>query len=190
MIVLVVVALVAAGAMPSLRSISGANARQAAGELAGTMRYLFDTAAMRHQTCRLALNLEERSWWPECTQEKAFAGDESDPDREEEDDLAARFPDERQNDVRKLLAKAKFGSFTDQLAKKRELPGETEFSDVWTQHQHDPISKGMAYVYFYPQGQTELAHVPIVDGDNVYTVVLQPFTGRARIVPGKPEVPR
>jgi general secretion pathway protein H len=48
----------------------------------------------------------------------------------------------------------------------------------------------MAYVYFYPQGQSETASVTVADAGHVYSVVLQPLTGRARVVPGKPEVPR
>ncbi len=48
----------------------------------------------------------------------------------------------------------------------------------------------MAYVYFYPSGQAEAARIPVVDRDNVYSVVTQAFTGRARVVTGKPEIPR
>ncbi len=47
----------------------------------------------------------------------------------------------------------------------------------------------MAYVYFFPNGQAEAARLPIVDGSNVYSVVTQPFTGHAKVVTGKPEVP-
>jgi len=188
MIVLIVVAFVVAAVAPALKSVTGANTRKAAGELAGTMRYLFDTAAMRHQTCRLAIDIEERSWWAECTKGKAIAGEESSaPD---DDDLSSRFPDEHQSEARRLLAKAKFGAFNDRLAKKRQLPGTVGFTDVWVQHQHEPVSKGMAYVYFFPQGQAESAQIPMEDSGNIYTVTLQPFTGRTRIVSGKPEVPR
>jgi hypothetical protein len=30
----------------------------------------------------------------------------------------------------------------------------------------------------------------VVDGDHVYSVVLEPWTGRARIIPGMAEIPR
>jgi hypothetical protein len=48
----------------------------------------------------------------------------------------------------------------------------------------------MAYVYFFPQGRAEQARVPVRDGDLAYSVILQPFTGQARVVSGVPEVPR
>jgi general secretion pathway protein H len=193
LIVIAIVAMLSAAAVPALSAVTGANARAAAGELSGAARYLFDTAALRHETCRLALDLDDRVWWPECTKDRVFAAREpSSASHREEDDAALedRFPDERDAERRKLLARAKFGQFTDRLARKRALPGSVAFSEVWTEHQREPFSKGMAYVYFYPHGQSEAARIPVSDGDNVYSVVTQPFTGRARVVIGKPEVPR
>ncbi len=43
-------------------------------------------------------------------------------------------------------------------------------------------------MYFFPGGRALRAYVPIVDGSNVLTVVVEPFTGRARVVPGAVEV--
>jgi general secretion pathway protein H len=196
LIVIAIVAVLSAAAMPAVNAVTGANVRAAAGELAGAARYLFETAALRHETCRLALDLDAQSWWAECTQDRAYAVRERDlaskPEERAEDDAALedRFPDERDAEKRRLLAKAKFGKFDARLAPKRTLPGSATFADVWTAHQREPFSKGMVYVYFYPHGQAEAARVPIVDGSNVLSVVTQPFTGRAKVVAGKPEVPR
>jgi general secretion pathway protein H len=173
--------------------VTGAHARSAAGELAGAARHLFDTAALRHQTCRLALDLDGGDWWAECTKDRAYvARDQASGSSREEDDAALeeRFPDERDAEKRRLLARARFAQFRDRLSKKRSLPGSAAFSEVWSEHQREPFSKGMAYVYFFPSGQAEAARIPIVDGDNVYSVVTQPYTGRARVVAGKPKVPR
>jgi len=192
-IVVAVVALLAAATLPAVRGVTGANARAAAGELAGAMRYLYDTAALRRQTCRLALDIDGGSWWAECTQEHFTLSREKATEarpQEEDDDLADRFPDERDAERRRLLARAKFGKFEDRLAKKRSLPGAVRFDQIWTEHQREPFGRGMAYVYFFPQGRGELAQVPIRDGDTAYTVMLQPYTGRARVVTGIPEVPR
>jgi general secretion pathway protein H len=192
MIVIAVVAVMAAAAVPAVSSISGANARAAAGELAGGLRWLFDTAALRHQTCRMALDLDRGWWWPECT-----SGEGRGPVlsregtvAEEDEALADRFPDERNAEARRLLAGARFGEFRDRVAKRQSLPGSAAFTEVWTQHQREPLSRGMAYVYFFPQGQAEAARIPVADGSHVYSVILQPLTGRARVVAGKAEVPR
>jgi len=189
MIVIAIVAIIAAASLPAFDSVTGANARAAAGELAASSRYLFDTATLRHQACRIAMDLETRSWWAECAQDRPPPGSDG-AAADEEPGLADRFPDERDADRRRLLARAKFGQFSDRLARKRSLPGSVRFSEVWTEHQREPFDKGMAYVYFFPQGRTEEARVPVRDGDTVYSAVLQPFTGRARVVTGMPEVPR
>jgi general secretion pathway protein H len=193
MIVVAVVAVAAAALVPALNSLTGANARAAAGEISGAMRWLFDTAALRYTTCRLALDLDKATWWPECSAPRdrsATAGAPAPYSPEEDEALAERFPDERDPEARRLLAKTRFGEFADREVKRRELPGNAGIVEVWTQHLSEPISKGMAYVYFYPQGQSEAALVTIADAGNVYSVVLQPLTGRARVVAGKPEVPR
>jgi general secretion pathway protein H len=192
LIVIAILAVLAAGAVPALNSVTGANARAAAGELAGGARYLFETAALRHETCRLALDIDRAAWWAECTRDRVFAprGDARDRREDEDAALEERFPDERDAEKRKLLARARFGKFTDRLARKRSLPGGARFAEVWSEHRPEPVSKGMAYVYFYPSGQAEAARIPIEDGSNVYSVLTQPYTGRARVVTGKPEVQR
>jgi len=184
LVVLAVIAIMAAIAVPAVDSITGANARKAAGEVAGSMRALFDTAGLRHATCRLALDLEGRAFWAECAPGAAgIAG----TDRPEQP-LEERFPGEKDEQIRQLLARSQFGQFTDRLLRKRELPGRTAFGPVHVEGRRDAFEAGTAYVYFFPGGQAQRAYVPVVDGKNVYTVVVEPFTGRSRIVPGKVEV--
>jgi general secretion pathway protein H len=188
LIVIAIVAILSAAAVPALSSVTGADVRAAASELAAGCRYLFDTASLRHQQCRLALDLDGRSWWAECAQEARPDAEAAAAD--EEPGLSERFPDERSAEKRKLLARTKFGQFSDRLASKRKLPGNAAFVEVWSEHVREPVTKGMAYVYFQASGQAEAARIPIADGDHVYSVVTQPFTGRARVVTGKPEIPR
>ncbi|HTT69738.1 MAG TPA: type II secretion system protein [Anaeromyxobacteraceae bacterium] len=192
MIVIAVVGILSAAVVPAVDAVTGANARAAAGELAGAARYLFDTAALRHQTCRLALDLDHATWWAECTKDRYFAPRGERAFRHQEDDasLEERFPDERDAEKRRLLAGPTFTQFDDRLARKRSLPGRAHFAEVWSEHEKEPVSRGLAYVYFFPQGQAEAARIPIVDGDNAYSVLTAPFTGHARVVTGKPEVKR
>ncbi len=196
LIVVAVMAVMAAAAAPAVNSLTGANARSAAGELAAAYRYLFDTAALRHQTCRMVLDLDAREWWAECTQ-AAQGSRRGQPvvskDGVAEDDereLAKGFSDEPDAEKRKFLARARFAEYKDRQVQKRKLRGSVVFDKVWTPRQREPQAKGRAYVYFYPQGQADLAQIPVSDGGNAYTVVTQPLTGRARVVTGIPEIPR
>lgn len=186
-----IIAAASAMVMPAVSSVSGADAKKAAGELAGSMRVLFDTAALRHQTCRLAIDLpvekEKRpTFWAECAPGRA--GVSADASREDDDDLARRFPDEADPEVRKLLSASAFGKLKDRMIPQRELPGRTTFGPVHLEGRRDALETGTAYVYFFPGGQAQRAWIPIVDGNNVFTVVTEPFTGRVRVVAGKVEV--
>ena len=196
LITVAVIGVMALAAAPAVNSFTGANARSAASEIAGASRYLFDTAALRHQTCRMVLDMDHQEWWAECTQ--AGPGNRRGQpvmgkDGVAEDDDAERargFSDEPDAEKRRFLSRARFAEFKDRQVQKRKLKGSTAFEKVWTPRNRDPQTKGKAYVYFYPQGQADRAQIPVSDGGNVYTVVTQPLTGRARVVPGIPEVPR
>jgi general secretion pathway protein H len=189
MIAVAVVALLAAAVVPAVASFSGADARQSAGELAGSLRYLFDTAALRHATCRMSLDLAERTYSAECA--PGVTGVARDPERSTQaaDDelLAERFPDERDAERRRLLAKTRFGAYADRLLKPTVLHGQTTFRSVRVEGRSRPITEGTAYVHFFPGGQAERAFVELAGGDYLYTVVVEPFTGRTRVVVGKVE---
>jgi general secretion pathway protein H len=184
LVVIGVLGLLAAAAVPAIESVTGANARKAAGELAGTMRYLFDTAALRPATCRLAIDMGERTFWPECA--RGRAGVAKDPEREA--DRRDAFPRERDEEVEKLLAGAEYGAFEDRLARKRELPGAAAFGKIHVEGRRRGVEEGIVHVHFFAGGRAQRAFVPVRDGSHVYTVVLEPFTGRARVVNGEVEV--
>jgi general secretion pathway protein H len=183
LVVVSVIALLAGLAAPAVGSLTGATARKAAGELAGGMRFMFDTAALRHATCRIALDLDARAWWAECA--PSAAGIARDP--EDDEDLERRFSDEKSAELRRLLAKTEFGAFQDRLAEKRELPGSATFGAVAVEGRR-ATKEGTVYVHFFPAGRAQRAYIPVADGDNRYTVVVEPFTGRSRVVVGEVEV--
>ena len=189
LVVLAIVGIVVVAAGPALAGVTGANAKKAAGQLAGSMRALFDVAALRHSTCRIVVDHGKRTFWAECAPGAASVrpGAAEDED-EDEDELAIRFSDEDDPEIRRVLARSSFGKFQDRLIPETELPGSAKFGPVHLEGRRDPVETGVAYVYFFPGGQAQRAWVPVVDGKHVFTVVTEPFTGRARVVPGRVEV--
>ena len=121
--------------------------------------------------------------WPPTTT-VAMAAREEEPSPAE---LERRFPGEKAAELRSLLARTAFGKFSDRLVEKRKLPGNATFGAVHVEGRRD-ATEGVVYVHFFPGGQAQRAYVPVVDGNNVFTVVVEPFTGRARAVVGKVEV--
>lgn len=65
------------------------------------------------------------------------------------------------------------------------LPEGVNIVSVRTEHDFEPITEGEAYLYFFPQGRTQMAHIQVEDkdGKNQYTIIIQPLTGRVTIVP-------
>ena len=190
-----VIGVMAFAAAPAVNSFTGANARAAAGEIAGASRYLFDTAALRHETCRMVVDIDHQEWWAECTS-AAPGGRRGQPvvgkdgTAEDDEQLARAFSDEPDAEKRRFLSRARFAEFKDRQVQKRKLKGSAVFEKVWTPRQRDVQTRGKAYVYYYPQGQADTVQIPVVDGSSIYTVVTQPMSGRARVVSGRPEVPR
>jgi general secretion pathway protein H len=181
MIVMSVIALLAAAAAPALGALTGADARKGAGELAAAMRWLFDSAAVRHSTCRLVLAPASRSYWAECAPGRATIDGDPEKAREQErrrEEDAAGEPG----------AKAPgFAKFADPIVKERELPGNAVFRTVRIDGRDALSGDANAYVHFFPGGRAQSARVTIADGDHVFSIRLEPFTGRARVTAGEPE---
>jgi len=83
---------------------------------------------------------------------------------------------------------AQFSAFTTAEIQPRKLSGVRV--SVWTSHQRAKIDSGLAYLYFFPQGYTERAQVTVRQGNNVWTLLVSPTTGRTSIVDGEPEIPK
>jgi len=192
---LVVIGLVVALAMavvPSIEGVMGVKTREEVGKIAGSIRAMYGEAALNGSTCRLVFDLDEGSWWPECgkgqvrvsKKEESLRGARVEEKAKDlsvsEEEKAARA----QVDERKA-----FGSHESALAPVRRLPDGTSFDGVWTQHQTETYTAGKAYLYFFPHGQTERAYIWVAHGDDVFTVVVDPMTGRTKVAGEKLRVP-
>ncbi len=83
---------------------------------------------------------------------------------------------------------AQFSAFTTAEIEPRKMSGVRV--SVWTSHQRAKIDRGLAYLYFFPQGYTERAQVTVRQGKNVWTLLVSPITGKTSIVDGEPEIPK
>lgn len=215
-IALVIAAVLFAAVVVGVGSITGSKARASAGELAGTIRALYDTASLTGKTCRLVFELPAPKseapvrYHAEC----AAKGVTTDRDRDAslkqdtkaaEDAARLQGRDERRNftrsdsgapSIQDLMAEekervdnaARYSAYTSPEVSPKELPDGVTLS-VWTRHQHDAVDNGLAYLYFFPQGYTEKAHVYVRQGDNVWTLDISPLTGKVNVVPEALEVP-
>jgi general secretion pathway protein H len=216
-IALLIAAVLFSAVVTGVGAITGSKAKAAAAELAGITRSLYDTAALSGKTCRLVFELpnpksEDRvRYHAECAAGGVTTARNRDESLRTEnrsrEDEARRGKDERRNftssnsggapSLQDLMAQeqnrveeaARFSSYTSEELAPRELPSSVSLS-VWTRQQKEPVSEGVAYLYFFPQGYTEKAQVYVRQGDNVWTLSLSPLTGKVMVSGEELEVPK
>jgi general secretion pathway protein H len=78
--------------------------------------------------------------------------------------------------------RARFAAFKEAALKPVALKN-VKVRSVYTPRLSEPVTSGRAYVYFFPLGQTEPAIITLSDesGDNVYSLVVHPITGRVLV---------
>lgn len=71
------------------------------------------------------------------------------------------------------------------------LKGDAEVQDIWTDGMTSAVTEGEAYIYFFPNGYTQDALIHIADSEKrIFTVKLQPLTGKSEIIADYVEVPK
>lgn len=211
LIVVIAIAATLLGAtVVSISALTGARARAALGELGGTMRALYDTAALTGHTCRLVFDLPAGdttgfTYRAECALRAVTSA--SDRDQALKDDNQARADalkrgprgaptgrsgasllDVLSQEKDRVEAAAKFSTFTSPEVEPRRVSG-VKLS-VWTPHQRQPAKSGLAYVYFFPQGAVERAQLTARQGNSAWTLVVSPVTGQTTVVDGELEIPK
>lgn len=192
MVVVGIVVAIGFAVVPAIGGVLGVRTREEVGKIAGTIRAMYGEAAIGGSTCRLVFDLDEGSWWPECgpgrvrvaAKEESLRGA-----RVEERERDYPGTDEEKAAREQVQAKNSFSSYSSTIAKTRRLPDGTSFDGVWTQHQSEVYAKGKAYLYFFPHGQTERAYIYVGSGNDVYTIIVNPMTGRAKIEAAQVPVP-
>lgn len=194
-------------------ALTGAKAKEASTELAGTIRALYDTAALSGRTCRLVFTLPQPrdeetgvTWRAECAKAGATVNAKRDEELREaradkdlvKDDARFRRMDSdsaptlqqlQEQEKDRVEQAAKFSDFSSEDVVEKKLPANVKI-EVWTQKQKEPAKSGVAYLYFFPQGYTERAQVWVRQGDNVWTLSISPLTGKTRIFDEDLQVPR
>ena len=193
-VALAVAGLMLAVAIPAMSAVTRAQLRQRTGQLAGAIRSLYGSAAIAGHTCRLAFDLDANAYWSECAKNSvrlAREGERSQngariPDREESLETRPGMTDEDREKL-ELAQKSAFKPSND--VPKTELGGSVRFTDVWVQHQPERYSTGKAYLYFWSSGLTEDASIHLAQGDDVFSLIVSPLTGRVRIVGDRQDAP-
>lgn len=208
-----IVTVLFAGVVMSVGALTGAKAKESSTELAGTIRALYDTAALSGRTCRLVFNLPppkddetQVTWRAECAKAGATASAKRDDELKDaqkslkdkvaadsrfkrlDSDDAPTLQQLQEQEKRRVEESAKFSEFSSEDVVERTLPSGVKI-EVWTAKQRKAATTGTAYLYFFPQGYTERAQVWVRQGDNTWTLAISPLTGKTKIHSEDLEVP-
>ena len=197
-VALCVAGLMLAVAVPALSAVTRAQLRQKTGQLAGAVRSLYGAAAIAGHTCRLVLDLDANSDWSECAKGSVRLSREGErsqngarlASREEELLETARQRDGLSAEDREraaLAEKSLFAASPD--IPRTELGTAVRFADVWVQHQPERYTTGRAYLYFWSSGLTEEAAIHLAQGDDVYSLIVSPLTGKVKILADRVDAP-
>jgi general secretion pathway protein H len=208
MVVVLIIGLVTGGAVYGIRGLARSELRSSAAKLAGAIRYCFDRSITTGAYFRLVLDLDSNRYSAERSDERVYLirGKEESPGRgqaldvaalekKQEEDQALRDSFSQDNSVAAVLEpppaprRAKFQSFKDAALPEVKLKGAVRFFDIYTTRQREPYTKGKAYLYFFPDGHTERALIRVSDGDDFYTLIVHPLTGRVEVRSGRIDLP-
>lgn len=202
-IALGIAALATSAAMVAVGSITDANLRSTAIDLSGAIKMSYDRAIMQRRTQRIAFDIDKGVWWLEYTEDPFALSKERDKgeegakggpaSEEEEEKTAGDLFDEDKTEVERIL-EGTARTFTPEAelndGRAHALPSDVRFSRIWTGHQEEWFSSGIAYLHFFKSGYTEAAIVELMDeGEDVVSLEIQPLTGRVRTQHKKLKLP-
>jgi general secretion pathway protein H len=209
MVVIAIVGLMMGVSVYGLRAVAKSDLRSSSAKMAGAIRYCFDRAVTTGSYFRLVVDLDGNKYWAERSDDRTYlaAGKENSPGKGEAFDVVAEEKKRDEDDAKlQELAtsvggqmitldpppkpkRAKFQTFKDTTLPQVKL-AKVRLFDVFTPRQREPYLKGRAYLYFFPDGHTERAIVRLHDGDDFYSLVIHPLTGRVEVISGKVDIPR
>ncbi len=212
-IALAIITVLMGAVVMTLNTVFGANAKRAAGEIAATLRAMYQEAALSGRTCRMTFELPGDEDAPvlyrtECAEGAVTTARDRDEALEAANE--AKADEERGNTPREARdfsfandpglgdlfaqerAKAEgrgFSEYQPEGTGRINLPSDVRV-EVWTRGQKEPVSSGVAWLYFHPQGYTDRAMIFLTQGDNEWTISVSPLTGKTEVLPERKEVPK
>jgi len=159
MVVMAIVAILMAIGAASLAAIRGADVDATGSILSGTMTYLSSRAVHDNKTYRLVIDMDQKKFWSETTNDddpcSRFIPEDAEQGLNPEAEAKAAGKAKKDEDEA-VAANPSFVQKKDALLQRAFEP-DTNVTGILTSHQTEGQSGGKAAIYFYPNGQTERA---------------------------------
>ncbi len=157
-----------------------AKMRDTAGRLAGTIKFLYNEAAVKDRYYRIVFDFDKRTYSVESREEPFFLGLHT-------EDTPLKKPSTPTPETQEGTPEAEGGeAFTPEegyLLKPTQLSNGIKFKDIFVMHQKDKIEQGKVEGYVFPQGWVEPMVINLSDEDEeiFYSLEVNPLTGTSRI---------
>ena len=173
MIVVFIIALMMGLGVAVLFPGNEAKLRDQSAKLAGTVKFLYNEAAIKNRYYRISFDLDGQSYKVESSDQPYLVRmiDETQKKKDAEKDPEA------------TPTEPEFTQEEGLLVEPVRLPSGIKFKDVSVLHLPTRVEQGKVEVYFFPNGFVEPAVINLTDEDeeNFYSLQLNPMTGRTRI---------
>jgi general secretion pathway protein H len=210
LVVLVLIAIMMGGVVVGTGGVEASRLRGAAATVVALTRVAITRTNATGRPVRLVCDLDKNQMWLEEAQSsKALRVDLSTEEAREKaskrseearlksvkadaDADAERMAEGKTNARANFVPVKRLEIAGEKVGKPIELGGSVEFRQLQIEHDGEPRTKGKAYLYFWPGGETEWASIQIRrsgDKDGL-TVMVSPLTGRARIERGSVALPK
>lgn len=154
---------------------NSAKLRNQAAKFAGTIKFLYDDAAVKNKYYRLVFDLDNHSYSIESS---------SDPFLVSLIDVTEKKKQpEPEKDPDASPSGAAFAEESELLAQGERLPQGIKFKDISVMHLKDRQESGKVEAYFFPNGFVEPMVINLSDDEeeSFYSLEVNPMTGKAKI---------
>jgi Tfp pilus assembly protein FimT len=186
MVVIALIMMLGTGVAFGVNAVPRTRLRASASRVAAALRLGYVHALTTGRTTRLAFDVGRGTIRMEDTDD-AHTLDANDPLRAggaEPSAVEARAIERArlQTDLRPRANRASFTAVSPRVFRARDLERGVVFHRLYSQHETEPRSEGGGQVYFFPGGRAERAVVQVRnDRGEIYSVALNPLTGRTEI---------
>ncbi|MCE9624220.1 MAG: type II secretion system GspH family protein [Deltaproteobacteria bacterium] len=152
-----------------------AKLRDQSAKLAGTIKFLYNEAAVKNKYFRLNFDLDAQAYSVESSTEPFLVRMVEEAPTKKSADAAKDAPEGTPS--------ATFTEESGFLVQSSKLPDGIKFKDIFVMHLKERQEHGKVEVYFFPNGFVEPLVVNMTDEDeqSVYSLQVNPLTGKAKI---------
>jgi prepilin-type N-terminal cleavage/methylation domain-containing protein len=199
MVVIAIIAVVTAIALPSMNAVFDLEQRGAARDLAMTYKFLLNEASMRNVTFRIAYNLDDNTYQVEVGDANTliFSSPEKLEAYQQEQEKKMHLLDKAGAEEAAAATENRFAGLTmEGFESKVELPGNSAWGFMYTPQYGEPqipvpvddrkedAPPNIVYSYVFGNGEAEYTVVRIVsrdDPEDGYSIEVEPVSGVVRV---------